>query len=73
MQVIFNVSLKLISIPMFDLLDTYLTLQFSKENFNVTTAMHPSTYLNKILFGSREGAMQLWNIKTRYVACCYVY
>jgi len=45
-------------------LETYLTLQFSKESFNITTALHPSTYLNKILFGSKEGTMQLWNIKT---------
>lgn len=27
--------------------------------------MHPSTYLNKVLLGSSQGALQLWNIKTR--------
>lgn len=26
--------------------------------------MHPVTYLNKILFASKQGTMQLWNIKT---------
>ena len=26
--------------------------------------MHPITYLNKILLGSKQGTMQLWNIKT---------
>ncbi|XP_039856483.1 WD repeat-containing protein 36-like isoform X1 [Simochromis diagramma] len=26
--------------------------------------MHPSTYLNKVLLGSSQGALQLWNIKT---------
>lgn len=28
--------------------------------------MHPSTYLNKVLLGSRQGALQLWNIRTRW-------
>jgi U3 small nucleolar RNA-associated protein 21 len=26
--------------------------------------MHPITYLDKILFGSKQGSIQLWNIKT---------
>eukprot|EP00795_Rhopilema_esculentum_P000788 gene788-10517_t len=45
-------------------LDVYLTLPFSKNDFELTTALHPSTYLNKIVFGSRQGHMQLWNVKT---------
>lgn len=27
-------------------------------------AVHPSTYLNKILLGSQQGQLQLWNIRT---------
>ncbi|TPX62210.1 hypothetical protein SpCBS45565_g07059 [Spizellomyces sp. 'palustris'] len=34
------------------------------ESFRVTCAMHPSTYLNKVLFGSQQGSMQLWNLRT---------
>ncbi|KAI8916960.1 WD40-repeat-containing domain protein [Powellomyces hirtus] len=34
------------------------------DTFRVTAALHPSTYLNKILFASQQGSMQLWNIRT---------
>ena len=27
--------------------------------------MHPDTYLNKIVLGTREGQIQLWNVATR--------
>jgi U3 small nucleolar RNA-associated protein 21 len=27
--------------------------------------VHPSTYLNKMLIGTEEGGMQLWNLKTK--------
>jgi U3 small nucleolar RNA-associated protein 21 len=33
--------------------------------FTVSFMMHPNTYLNKILLGSVEGKLQLWNIKTK--------
>ncbi|EGD76204.1 hypothetical protein PTSG_00909 [Salpingoeca rosetta] len=33
--------------------------------FKVSCVFHPSTYLNKILLGSKQGALQLWNIRTR--------
>ena len=42
--------------------EVYLELQFDNDSFEVTAMVHPSTYLNKILFGSRQGALQLWNI-----------
>ena len=35
------------------------------SDFTVTTVVHPSTYVNKILVGSREGVMQLWNLRTQ--------
>uniref|UniRef100_H3D6U4 WD repeat domain 36 n=1 Tax=Tetraodon nigroviridis TaxID=99883 RepID=H3D6U4_TETNG len=44
--------------------DIYLRLEFNPASFDVSAMMHPSTYLNKVLFGSSQGALQLWNIKT---------
>lgn len=48
--------LKLIFVP-----EIYTELQFSE--FSITALLHPSTYLNKILLGSHEGSLQLWNLK----------
>jgi U3 small nucleolar RNA-associated protein 21 len=42
-------------------LDNEITFHSS---FTATSIMHPSTYLNKVLLGSREGELQLWNIRT---------
>ncbi|XP_051536737.1 WD repeat-containing protein 36-like [Myxocyprinus asiaticus] len=44
--------------------DTYLQISFDKVSFEVSAVMHPSTYLNKILFGSSQGSLQLWNVKS---------
>ncbi|XP_029941250.1 WD repeat-containing protein 36-like [Salarias fasciatus] len=44
--------------------DIYLQLHFDPTTFDVSAMMHPSTYLNKVLLGSSQGALQLWNIKT---------
>ncbi|TRY54325.1 hypothetical protein DNTS_021301 [Danionella cerebrum] len=44
--------------------DAYLQISFEKASFDVSALMHPSTYLNKILFGSSQGSLQLWNIKS---------
>ncbi|XP_045923804.1 WD repeat-containing protein 36-like, partial [Micropterus dolomieu] len=44
--------------------DVYLRLQFDPATFDVSAMMHPSTYLNKVLLGSSQGALQLWNIRT---------
>ncbi len=46
--------------------DTYLQISYDKASFEVSALMHPSTYLNKILFGSSQGSLQLWNIKSKY-------
>jgi U3 small nucleolar RNA-associated protein 21 len=40
---------------------------FDASGFEVTAMLHPSTYLNKILLGARDGTLQLWNIRTQYV------
>ncbi|XP_036385144.1 WD repeat-containing protein 36 [Megalops cyprinoides] len=44
--------------------EEYLQLMFDKASFEVSAIMHPSTYLNKILLGSCQGGLQLWNIKS---------
>ncbi|RLN46233.1 hypothetical protein BBJ29_007619 [Phytophthora kernoviae] len=44
------------------------TLTFPPQ-FTPTVMLHPVTYLNKILIGSKEGALQLWNI--RKMKCIY--
>ena len=36
------------------------------HDFRITCLLHPSTYLNKVLLGSQDGRMQLWNIRTMY-------
>ncbi|XP_059453990.1 U3 small nucleolar RNA-associated protein 21 homolog isoform X2 [Corylus avellana] len=35
------------------------------ENFTPSCIVHPDTYLNKVLLGSQEGSLQLWNISTK--------
>ena len=42
----------------------YGEIHFDTESFLVSSIVHPSTYLNKVLLGSRQGALQLWNIRT---------
>lgn len=42
--------------------DLHMELTFDSVTFRVTTILHPDTYLNKILLGSEQGKMQLWNI-----------
>ncbi|XP_026474515.1 WD repeat-containing protein 36 [Ctenocephalides felis] len=39
-------------------------LSFDSSTFQVSAILHPSTYINKILVGSEQGQMQLWNINT---------
>lgn len=41
----------------------YLDLEFNNTDFKISAVMHPPTYLNKILFGSEQGRLQLWNLK----------
>lgn len=40
----------------------YLEMEFSNSTFHITALVHPSTYLNKIVLGSKQGTLQLWNI-----------
>lgn len=55
-----NSTLKVWSIKEESLL---LELNFSNTIFRITALMHPNTYMNKILLGSEQGQLQLWNIK----------
>jgi U3 small nucleolar RNA-associated protein 21 len=41
-----------------------LEFEFSNTNFKITSIVHPATYLNKILLGSEQGTLQLWNLKS---------
>ncbi|KAF9597469.1 hypothetical protein IFM89_018915 [Coptis chinensis] len=36
-----------------------------EDEFTPSCIMHPDTYLNKVLIGSQEGTLQLWNISTK--------
>ena len=45
----------------------YLTWRFSSDTFKITVLFHPPTYLNKVLIGSKQGGLQLLNIKTSKV------
>ncbi|GAB1606546.1 WD repeat-containing protein 36-like [Argonauta hians] len=44
--------------------ELYLEMSFDNNQFQVTTVVHPVTYLNKVLFGSAQGTLQLWNLKS---------
>ncbi|NWR76965.1 WDR36 protein, partial [Centropus unirufus] len=44
--------------------EEYLQVEFDKATFAVSAVLHPSTYLNKILLGSEQGSLQLWNIRS---------
>ncbi|XP_063975994.1 WD repeat-containing protein 36 [Diachasmimorpha longicaudata] len=41
-----------------------LSLTFSNNVFKITKIVHPNTYINKVLLGSDQGHLQLWNLKT---------
>lgn len=43
--------------------EVYLRMEFDVHSFQITVVTHPHGYTNKILMGSRQGALQLWNIK----------
>lgn len=41
----------------------YLEIPFQNSSFKISAIMHPNTYANKILVGSEQGGLQLWNIR----------
>ncbi|KAK7069049.1 WD repeat-containing protein 36 [Halocaridina rubra] len=42
----------------------YLDMDFQKKSFEISALVHPASYINKILLGSKQGKVQLWNLKT---------
>ncbi|XP_055532971.1 WD repeat-containing protein 36 isoform X2 [Wyeomyia smithii] len=44
--------------------EVYLEVPLNKEQFDVSALMHPASYKNKVLLGSTQGGLQLWNIKS---------
>ena len=41
-----------------------LEMTFNNEKTKITCLCHPSTYLDKVLVGSSQGHIQLWNLKS---------
>lgn len=41
----------------------YLEIPFQNETFKISAVVHPNTYINKILIGSTQGGLQLWNVR----------
>lgn len=41
----------------------FCEIPFDNDEFKITAICHPPTYLNKIVLGSEQGVLQLWNIK----------
>jgi U3 small nucleolar RNA-associated protein 21 len=52
------------SILYFDVLEEFGQLQFNKSSFDISAVVHPRGIKNVVLFGSRQGSLQLWNINT---------
>ncbi|CAG7846316.1 U3 small nucleolar RNA-associated protein 21 homolog Short=U3 snoRNA-associated protein 21 [Serendipita indica DSM 11827] len=46
-----------------------ITTIIFEEGFTATSVIHPVTLLNKVLVSSKQGTMQLWNVRTN--ACIY--
>ncbi|KAG9293369.1 hypothetical protein G9A89_007615 [Geosiphon pyriformis] len=46
--------------------ELYSEIQFD-SSFTLSTIVHPHTYLDKILLGSTQGTMQIWNIRTNKI------
>jgi U3 small nucleolar RNA-associated protein 21 len=42
----------------------YLEMTFNNEKTLVSALCHPSTYIDKVLVGSSQGHLQLWNLKS---------
>ena len=42
----------------------FMQMEFQAKSFEISAVTHPATYLNKILLGSKQGKLQLWNLNT---------
>ncbi|XP_065372448.1 WD repeat-containing protein 36 [Calliphora vicina] len=43
--------------------EVYLEVPFNVEEFQITAIAHPPTYVNKVVLGSRQGQLKIWNLK----------
>lgn len=43
-----------------------------RRHFAATVLSHPATYVNKVLLGSRQGRLQLWNVATQQMVYEFV-
>uniref|UniRef100_A0A182Y8M2 Uncharacterized protein n=1 Tax=Anopheles stephensi TaxID=30069 RepID=A0A182Y8M2_ANOST len=44
--------------------ELYLEIPFANDKFEISAIVHPASYKNKILLGSAQGGLQLWNLKS---------
>lgn len=44
--------------------EPHLEMTFNNSSFCISAALHPATYVNKVLLASTQGTLQLWNINT---------
>ncbi|KAG8232513.1 hypothetical protein J437_LFUL012669 [Ladona fulva] len=44
--------------------EVYLELNFECLQFHISAILHPHSYTNKVLLGSTQGQLQLWNLHT---------
>ncbi|KAA0199625.1 hypothetical protein HAZT_HAZT001013 [Hyalella azteca] len=42
----------------------YSEIEWDQETFNITAVCHPPTYLNKVLLGSIQGKLRIFNLRT---------
>uniref|UniRef100_A0A914XT60 Small-subunit processome Utp21 domain-containing protein n=1 Tax=Plectus sambesii TaxID=2011161 RepID=A0A914XT60_9BILA len=47
--------------------EVYLPIEFGANIFDVSALCHPATYKNKVLLGSEQGALKLFNVKTNHL------
>ncbi|KAF6770474.1 hypothetical protein AHF37_11360 [Paragonimus kellicotti] len=45
--------------------EVVFSMQFSSKSFNITAISNPLGYKNKLLLGSSQGPLQLWNVKSQ--------
>ncbi|XP_023292221.2 WD repeat-containing protein 36 [Lucilia cuprina] len=43
--------------------EVYLEVPFNADEFQITAIAHPPTYINKVVLGSKQGQLKIWNLK----------
>jgi hypothetical protein len=47
--------------------EVYTEIEMGGKSGAVTAVCHPSAYLNKVVVARRNGDLEIWNVKTRYL------